>query len=406
MDYSNGNCENMFTAGQVAVINFVLAGSRANIKSNANLIATGTTGSPPVLCAPVSDFYPQGPVFICAGTSVNFVSTSYNGQPSTWSWTFPGGTPGTSSDSMPVIQYNTPGTYNVTLTVSNAAGNDSKTLTGVVMVSSATATYSSWQYTEGFESITSLPSTDFYVINRGGPAWNVVTGPNQAGVKSVKLVNDINEAGQVDELIGPSINLSVIPSPVFTFWVAYAQAASTDADRLQVWTSTNCGQTWTLRYSKSGTLLSTVSPTPNPFVPTNAITEWKQETVNLGSSASSANLRYKFVFTSDGGNNIYLDNINISGANGISEQGYAYGLSLFPNPMNDGATLSFSMKEKQDVVIRITDVLGRTVRSIYSGEVNAGPQQFEMNRNGLQGGIYFVVVETGGFRLTQKLVID
>jgi PKD repeat protein len=403
MDYSNGTCLNMFTAGQKAVMDFVLSGIRSNIISNNNLIMTGTTGSPPVL---VADFFPQGPKFICTGTSVNFSSTSYNGQPASWSWNFPGGTPGTSSDSTPTIQYNTPGTYNVSLTVTNSAGSDTKTMNGVVLVSSATATYSSWQYYEGFESTVSVPNTDFFVINNGGPAWTVVTGPNQAGVKSISLSNSTNELDQVDEFIGPTINLSVIPSPVFTFWLSFAQREQSDADRLQVYVSTNCGSTWNLRYSKSGTPLSTVPPTGGSFVPTNAITEWRQETVNLGSYATASNLRYKFVFISGGGNNVYIDNINMSGANGMEEAGSAYGLTIFPNPMNDNADLSFGLKDKQQVMVRVTDVLGRAVQHVYSGVLNAGTHQLTVYKQQLQAGIYFVVVEAGGSTLTQKIVIN
>jgi PKD repeat protein len=406
MDYSNGNCLNMFTAGQKAVMDFVLNGTRANIHSSANLIATGTDGSPAVTCAPICDLSPLVPQFICAGASVNFASTSYNGQPTSWSWSFPGGTPSTSTDSMPVIQYNTAGTYNVTLTVSNSAGSDTKTVNGLVLVSTATANYNLWYYFEGFETMSSIPSTDFYVVNNGGNAWTQVTGPNEAGVKSVQLLNDASEDGQVDELIGPSINMSLIPSPILTFWVAYAQRTSSDLDKLQFYVSTNCGQTWNLRYSKSGTTLSTVAPTTSSFVPANALGEWRQETVNLGSFATSSNLRYKFVFTSNGGNNVYIDNINISGANGIEESGSAYGLSIFPDPVEDGATLAFGLRDKQQVSIRLTDVVGRTVRNVFSGELNAGGQQFSLERSSLQSGIYFVVIEAGGRAITQKIVIN
>ena len=55
---------------------------------------------------------------ITSGTTVDFTDESTGG-PTQWEWSFPGGTPDTSSDQNPSVTYNTPGTYPVTLTASN-----------------------------------------------------------------------------------------------------------------------------------------------------------------------------------------------------------------------------------------------------------------------------------------------
>jgi Zn-dependent metalloprotease len=68
------------------------------------------------------------------GGSVNFTDTSLN-VPTSWNWTFDGGTPGTSTAQNPTVTYNTVGTYNVTLTATNAQGSDSITKTGYITVS-------------------------------------------------------------------------------------------------------------------------------------------------------------------------------------------------------------------------------------------------------------------------------
>jgi PKD repeat protein len=75
---------------------------------------------------------------ICAGSSVTFTDLSTN-VPSSWSWTFAGGTPGTSSVQNPTITYNTPGTYNVTLTATNAHGTNTLTMTGYITVNAIPA---------------------------------------------------------------------------------------------------------------------------------------------------------------------------------------------------------------------------------------------------------------------------
>jgi uncharacterized repeat protein (TIGR02543 family) len=63
---------------------------------------------------------------VIPGGVVNFTDQSGNG-PTSWQWTFAGGIPSTSTDQDPSVTYNTPGTYDVTLTVTNAAGSDTET---------------------------------------------------------------------------------------------------------------------------------------------------------------------------------------------------------------------------------------------------------------------------------------
>ncbi len=70
---------------------------------------------------------------ICSGDSVHFTDNSTNG-PSSWSWTFTGGTPPSSKMQNPTVLYNTPGTYAVKLKAGNIAGSDSLTKTLYIKV--------------------------------------------------------------------------------------------------------------------------------------------------------------------------------------------------------------------------------------------------------------------------------
>lgn len=58
---------------------------------------------------------------VCAGNSISFQNLS-SGTPSGFQWSFPGGTPATSTQQNPVVIYNTVGNYNVSLIVSYAGG--------------------------------------------------------------------------------------------------------------------------------------------------------------------------------------------------------------------------------------------------------------------------------------------
>lgn len=81
-----------------------------------------------------------GPTNICQGESVTFNDLS-SGVITTWDWSFPGGSPASSIDQNPVITYNVPGVYDVTLTVGNGTEIDSETKVGFVTVSSGNTYY-------------------------------------------------------------------------------------------------------------------------------------------------------------------------------------------------------------------------------------------------------------------------
>jgi hypothetical protein len=135
-------CDRMFTRGQCDRMQASLSsgtGGRNNLWQQFNLTATGTAdpydyANRPV-CAPVADFLSDRQV-LCAGEdSVRFIDHSWKGKPTSWSWSFPGGNPRSSGDSIPWVKYSTPGTYSVTLTVGNSGGSSTPfTRTGFIRV--------------------------------------------------------------------------------------------------------------------------------------------------------------------------------------------------------------------------------------------------------------------------------
>ncbi len=75
--------------------------------------------------APIADFE-ASTTSVAVGGTVDFTDLSTN-VPNVWSWTFEGGTPGSSTDQNPSITYNTAGTYQVSLEASNSYGADTET---------------------------------------------------------------------------------------------------------------------------------------------------------------------------------------------------------------------------------------------------------------------------------------
>lgn len=75
---------------------------------------------------------------ICVGGTVNFSDLSI-GSIVSWNWTFEGGTPSTSTDQNPSVVYNTVGSYDVTLEISDGTNTDTYTVTDMIHVVEITA---------------------------------------------------------------------------------------------------------------------------------------------------------------------------------------------------------------------------------------------------------------------------
>ncbi|MEP7195460.1 MAG: PKD domain-containing protein [Saprospiraceae bacterium] len=100
---------------------------------NSYIVGIGCAGSCGSGLPPVSDFS-GSPETICPGKTVNFIDETTGGTPTSWAWTFPGGTPSSSTLQNPVITYKNTGKYDVTLKVTNTFGNNTKTKTQYIEV--------------------------------------------------------------------------------------------------------------------------------------------------------------------------------------------------------------------------------------------------------------------------------
>ncbi len=175
---------------------------------------------------------------------------------------------------------------------------------------------------------------------------------------------------------------------------------------MKVYISTNCGKTWNLRYSKKGAQLNAKNIIENAnYVPDSS--DWVDATVYVSSYANASNVRVKFEFISDKGNNIYIDDINISNVNAVEESKLLGGISLYPNPAKEQTTLSLDINKKVDnAQIVLLDVVGKKVADITSGtQVVQGNYTFTIETANLPAGIYFVQVTLDGEKTIKKLMV-
>jgi PKD repeat protein len=403
MEYSY--CCNMFTEGQktrmLAALNSTLS-NRNQLWTDENLAATGVLEDP-IFCA--ADFNAERKI-VCAGETITFEDMSYNGA-STYSWQFTGANPSNSSDENPSVIYNVPGLYDVILTSGNGIIDQTKTKIGYITVLPNTGV--PLPYFEGFENIESVPSENIFVNNFDEDnVWQVTTAAASTGSKSIKLNNNTNTTGEKDEFLSNTIDLSnATDDVVLSFKYAYCKKNSSSDDVLKVYASLNCGDTWSPRATIESDELSTAPNQVSSFVPDSD--EWVyKEITNLSSSYFVDGFRFKFEWKADGGNNIYIDDININGTlvSGLSSVENNNLFSLVPNPANNYTVVNVNASMQEMGSIYLTDYTGRKVLDIYAGTLN-GKNSFNIPLNDLAKGIYFVTLAASNNSISvKKLIVE
>lgn len=399
MDYSY--CSKMFTSGQKNRMRSALVssvGGRNNIWTSSNHSVTGISTAPTV-CAVEIDVERD---LICSGDNVQFFDESYNNI-SSWSWTFSGGNPSTSTQENPTVSYNSSGTYDVALQVTDQLGNTlSKTFPNFITVMGNAG--SGAPYLEGFESVSSLPNNDWTITNSGGPGFQVVSNIASSGIKSVKLDNSSGTTGDVDELISNPINLSNLTSASLSFKYAFAKRYNSNSDFLRILASNNCGETWVLRKNISSSIIATRPNTGSSFTPT--ASDWV--TINVSGITSAYlvdNFRFKFEFNCGGGNDLYIDDINITGTLSLSENEVIKDFLVYPNPANDKVALSFfSNTALKNASIMLFDASGRLVKNIISKDFQIGNQNIEFSIADIENGWYFIHLDSPEGISSSKLI--
>lgn len=84
-------------------------------------------------CSQPTASFSASSLTVCVGDSITFTDNSTGTNISGWNWTFPGGTPGSATTQGPhTVVFNTPGTHNIYLQITDANGTDDTTITVTV----------------------------------------------------------------------------------------------------------------------------------------------------------------------------------------------------------------------------------------------------------------------------------
>jgi len=171
--------------------------------------------------------------------------------------------------------------------------------------------------------------------------------------------------------------------------------------------STNCGATWNQRYSTTGTSLATAPDVATPFTPTSTA-QWRLENINILPFVGSPNIMFKFEFTSGAGNNLYIDDINITSDNvGIPETADdLFSFDVYPNPSAEAFHVVFNMPGYDEAEVKITDLLGREVKTVVNERLVMGMHEYALDARDFSKGIYLVSLKSGGQSIFRKLILD
>lgn len=404
MEYSY--CSRMFTQGQRTRMRAAITSSvaeRSNLITAANLLATGVTN--PSLC--VADFEFNKNI-LCAGDSVAFTDISYHNITS-WNWNFGDGIVLVGSDPAvhqnPTHVYATPGVYTVTLTVGNGTSTLSKTYSNVLTVLGGSALTTPLM--EGFEGI--WPANNWFVNNPDGDeTWQVLT-PHYSGAYGLKLANFTSESGHADEFISNIFDMSAMDTIFVSYKLAYASRVAVTDDRLRISASGDCGASWTLaRIRKGTTNLPTGTATNTAFTP-QTTAQWSGETLTLTNpSYMTDHFQLKYEFISYGGNNLYLDDINITAVdtlgNFIEITESPLEISLYPNPTSDAATLVLGSAAHKKTSVVLFNSAGEIVEQIYNGNLSVGTHSFAIPKQA--AGFYIVQIQSGNAVTHRKLIFE
>lgn len=255
-----------------------------------------------------------------------------------------------------------------------------------------------------------FPPTNWALCNsNSGASWSraVPIGGYNLSPSSAKydFFNN-NSTGDVDDLFLPPSNLSGSAAPVLSFDLAYAQKNANNNDKLEVMVSDNCGVSWSSVYSQSGLNLSTALPTAISYVPFD-ISEWRTESVNLV-GFNKANVLVKFTTTNDNGNNLYIDNVNLSQSAPLSIEtinASFKNLDVFPNPSNGDVFVKINTPLTGKTKLVLMNSLGQVVYE-KNTVLNAENYAVLIDTKEFASGIYHVVIYTSAGVLAKKLTLN
>jgi hypothetical protein len=288
------------------------------------------------------------------------------------------------------------------LTGDSTACND--TITRTITVTNSISVF---PLEEDFEN--GFPPATAEVINPDNDiTWSEINTTGADGnATTASFVNNFsyNAAGQEDELKFVNFDMSSVLSPataILTFDVAYREYSTSFTDDMRIDVSGDCGQTFQQVYLKDGPTLATGPTTTSNWQP-QAGSDWRNDTIDL-STYAGGNVVVRFVNVCGYGNNLFLDNINLTVQSFASlDELNGFDLTIMPNPANLETTVQFAQPLTEETKVSIVSMDGKIV---YEETLAEGTQATTIDVSQWEAAVYTVRFASEGQRSMRKIVIQ
>jgi hypothetical protein len=77
----------------------------------------------------------------------------------------------------------------------------------------------------------------------------------------------------------------------------------------------------------------------------------------------------------------------------------------YPNPFNPSTTIKFGLPLTSDVTIKVFNVLGQEVMTVFEGRMSAGEKKLEFDAANLTSGTYFYQIQAGDNVSIKKMLL-
>ncbi|MDP1622129.1 MAG: choice-of-anchor J domain-containing protein [Bacteroidales bacterium] len=348
------------------------------------------------------------------GEAINFSDQS-SGLPTTWNWKFTGGTPSTSITQNPEgIKYSAPGSYPVSLKVSNGSSIDSVTKTAYITVTG----YSTSMYLdfELFSDFTTALNPWTVVDVKGGSTYGIqsVSFPHNYQPMAFicfnpwKTTPPLNSEVQTNmpvhsgQKLGCSFS-SVPPLNPNDKWLISPKMSLGLNPQVEFWVKTYNNQFGEERYnvSVSTTDLSPSSFSPLTPQPESAPVDWTRRTYSL-SDYTNQDVYVAIQCVTNDGFIFMIDDISITSSLGLSDKTILDRLVIYPNPARDLLFLNSPATGPAPVAIEMINILGEWISSWH--EV-AEPEKIMLDISNIPQGIYLLRIKYGAEEVTRKISI-
>ncbi|HET6225989.1 MAG TPA: T9SS type A sorting domain-containing protein [Bacteroidia bacterium] len=181
----------------------------------------------------------------------------------------------------------------------------------------------------------------------------------------------------------------------------------------------------TLTQYANGTMEETILPLQLPgllgcnakFVLNKAIASYSNDVINLNQLPTTTQLIGYVVggikaqagnFGSSAANNIIYRVYLTPLTSAVNEISSIQQLNLYPNPASQtgNTTLEFTLKQSDQLHIRLTDITGKEIQVIQDIRLAAGVHRIKINTDNLTSGFYLCELEGTGVKVVQRLIIQ